>query len=120
MKFSVLLVAVLLQAPSQEPRGLVAGRFISAQTGEPLKSVTVQLGAVNHGQSSVQTILTGVDGTFSFGRLPAAPYFLHAEKSGYQLASALPNIALETNQSVTGIEIKMNRAAVITGAVTDA
>ncbi|MBI3695192.1 MAG: carboxypeptidase regulatory-like domain-containing protein [Acidobacteria bacterium] len=119
MSVVMLLAALLLQAPADEPRGSISGRFVSAQTGEPLRGVSVQMSGLIDGQFWRQATLSAGDGTFSFGRLRPGAYSLDAEKTGYRPA-AWPNpITLEKDQSRTGIEIKMNRAAVITGRVTD-
>lgn len=124
---AILLAALLPQASGPKdssastdpPRGEISGRFVSAQTGEPLKSVSVQISAVLHGQFWRQATLTGVDGAFSFQGLPPGSYFVEGEKSGYRPRSGAGPITLEGNQSRSGIEIKLDRAAAITGRVID-
>lgn len=119
----VLLLALLLQAAAPEtaegPRGSIAGVCLSVQTGEPVKSASVLLSGNIGGRPSSQAALTRADGAFSFERLQAGAYSLNVEKTGYQQVSAARPITLGENQSRTGLEIKLNRAAVIAGRVTD-
>ena len=90
------------------------------QTGEPLKGVSIQISALLHGQVWKQAALSGGDGSFSFQSLAPGSYSIFAEKTGYQPGGLAAPLPLEPNQSRTGIEIKLNRAAVITGRVTGA
>ena len=66
------------------------------------------------GQFWRQATLSSGDGAYSFGRLRPGAYSIDAEKTGYQPSGGPGPITLERNQSRTDIEIKMNRAAVIT------
>ncbi len=132
-----ILAALLLQAPipragppapaegssasASESQGEISGRFVCAQTGEPLKGVSVEILAEVHGHPFQQGILSAADGSFSFQHLPAGNYQIRAQKSGYRPVAGSPtSFPLEPGQIRRGLEIKLNRAAIITGRVTDA
>ncbi len=132
-----ILMALLLQAPAprigpsanaegssasaSEGRGEISGRFVCAQTGEPLKGVSVEISADLGGHPFEQAMLSAADGSFSFQRLPAGNYQMHVQKSGYRLVAGSPtSFAIEPGQIRRGFEVKLNRAAIITGRVTDA
>src|SRR5712692_3402791 len=98
VSFAVLLpLCLLLQAslPSTAPggsdelRGSVSGRVISARTNQPLKGATVQIYATLHGQFRVETVTTAADGTFSLQRLAAGSYTLNTDKTGYRESEGL-------------------------------
>lgn len=136
MIFSALILAALLlqaaagqtsahvnapPAGTEEPRGEISGRCVSAQTGEGLRGVSVQiLSASDHGRSHQQSVLTADDGSFTFQHVPGGSYSVAAYKSGYRAFPGLSRpFTLETKGIKRDFEIKLNRPAVITGRVTD-
>ncbi len=127
VSFGFLLpLCLLLQASlpntapgaSDELRGSVSGRVLSARTNQPLKGATVQIYATLHGQFRVETVTTGADGAFSFQRLPAGSYTLNADKTGYRESEGL-SITIDDKQSKNGSDIKLWPTAVIAGRVND-
>lgn len=111
--------AFFLQAPSDESRGSISGRIVSARTGEGLSGVSIQLtgwGDLRLSRSAV----SAADGAFSFQGLAAGAYALTASKSRHRPAQALPlRLNLDKNQSRAAIEIKFHGPSVITGRVRD-
>ena len=122
MTASLLLLAFLLQAASEEPRGSISGRVVSAQGGEGLSGVRVMLSnQAAASQRLTRTAVTGDAGSFTIDRLPAGAYALVIHKQGYRPAQSLPvRVTLEHNQTRSGVEFKLNCPGVITGTVTDA
>lgn len=117
-----LVLALLLPAAAEEPRGSIRGRVVCVQTGEGLRGVSVLVsGQAGSGPGLGRTAISAEDGAFLIERLPAANYTLAVHKSGYRPVDAAPRrIVLEHNQTRSGLELRMNRPGVVAGTVTDA
>src|SRR5262249_50645004 len=85
--------------------------------GQPLKGVSIELTANLQGRPWMQSAASGVDGTFAFQGLAPGVYALDAKKAGYRADRTLEPLKLEPNQNRSGIDIKLNRAAAVTGGV---
>ncbi len=110
---------LLLQVSPVGPRGSIGGRVISAETGEGLRAARVFLSGEIQNQRLARSSVTADDGAFSFDRLPAGTYSLAIHKYGYRPAAAPARVSLQSNQLRAGVELKMHRPGVVTGAVTD-
>ncbi len=117
----LLLVALLLPQAPAGAGSSIGGRFVSAQTGEPLPGVNVGIEGRLAGQRLERSARTAPDGTFSLEGLPAGTYSLSASKTGYRPAMSLPvSVTLAPGQNRADLEFRMHRSAVITGTVTGA
>ena len=108
------------QTPTQERNGEIGGSVRSAQTGDPLKSARVFLRPQSGSQGLRLTQKTGPAGEFLFKYLPHGNYSLTAGKAGYITREGqAENLTLKNGQKVAGLEIRLPRAAVITGQILD-
>jgi hypothetical protein len=117
--FALAFTLLVLQAAAQQPNGAVSGRVVSAQTGEGIGGVSVQIAP--RGRPGNQAATTAPDGSFSFPSLFPGEYLLSAQKQAHQPAQQLPiRLKLEKDQSRTVVEIRLHRPGVITGRIKDA
>jgi 5-hydroxyisourate hydrolase-like protein (transthyretin family) len=100
-------------------RSSISGHVFSAQTGEPLKSVSVRVATMVDGKVISQPTSTGPSGEFTILQLDPGEYGVFAEKSGYRPTSLLGQVKLGEKQSRTGVDIRLSRAPVISGRVQD-
>jgi iron complex outermembrane recepter protein len=68
-------------AAAEEGGGWITGRVLDASTGKPLPAALVIAG--RSGAPPAWSALTGADGTFTLGELPAGRYDLTAQLEGY-------------------------------------
>ena len=109
-------------APAQrteEPRASLSGQVLSAQTGEPLKGASVQLTTMVEQRLETQAAVSEADGSFSFQHLRPGAYGLFVQKAGYEPRGLPRPVPLAENQARSGVDIKINRYAVMTGRITD-
>jgi hypothetical protein len=105
--------------------GLVRGRVVGADTGLPLRRVTVQLR--NSGEERGYATDTDADGAFTFEAVPKGRYRLKASKARYvdtSLGARAPGrpgraFDLGDGQKIEGLTIRLALAGVITGRVVD-
>lgn len=106
----------------------ISGAVVDADTGTPLRGVTITAYALSGGPGSrPSTVRTGDDGTFVLRDLPAATYTLSAQRGSYVMqnygqtrpGSQPRRITLEEGERVSSIKLAMQRGGVITGRVTD-
>ena len=135
---ALLITAICTAASAQTPaaraaRSRVAGRAINANTGAPLKKVTVWLkpsaaGGVNEGHTvAVRSTTSDAQGRFSFDAVDAGAYVLSGRRSGYleqgygarsPLISG-PPFKVDAGQDLTDVVLKLAPQGIIFGKVTD-
>lgn len=105
--------------------GIVRGRVIAADTGLPLRRVSVLLSSTTE-QRGLETD-TDADGVFTFDAVPTGRYRLKASKARYvdtAVGAALPGrpgrpFEVGDGQTIEGLAIRLAVAGVITGRVLD-
>src|SRR4051812_11238471 len=126
----LVAVAVLGQAPKaakpipQEYR--IAGVVRDANNGQTLPAVRVALGSTGSRFGPDRSVLTDPEGRFAFEHLAADKYQMFAEALGYPLqgfeqheAPYLTGVVVGPGISADKLVFKLQRGAVISGAVTD-
>ncbi len=124
---------------SAEPTGFgkVSGRVLRADNGAPIRKVSVSLAQASpRGRGESFQAVTDAAGRFEFSEVPAGRYRLQASKPGFvpytlggrRGAPARFNpfpggadavLELSASAPLTGLTLKLEAAAVITGQVTD-
>jgi hypothetical protein len=105
---------------------IIAGRIVTDEaTPRPLRRVNITLRDTERGTS--RAAVSGDDGRFSIGNLPAGRFLLSAAKPAYvsvtygaqtPRAQGVP-LAIQEGQRLETIVFKLPRGAVITGRVVD-
>jgi hypothetical protein len=145
---SVTLVGSQQQPPAARPTGLLLGRVLDAQSGQPLAGVSLQLAPQIPQAGTVRplAVVSDAQGRFLFSELARGAYLIHARTggngftpngflvtgAGFLIGSYLegglgqrrPNgplrpVELADGQRITDLEIRMWRAAVVTGRIVD-
>jgi hypothetical protein len=107
--------------------GLILGRVLDAGSGAPVDAALVDLALINDAPTS-QTVLTGPDGQFVFGNLPAGRFRLRAHKPGYSdgpYGGRRPEdyrsepIPLAAGERRSAITLRVWKFGAITGRVVD-
>jgi TonB-linked SusC/RagA family outer membrane protein len=98
------LVAGLLGVAglSAQTTGTVAGRVVEGTTQDPLAGVTVSV--------AERTAVTGVDGRFSIGAVPAGTHTVRATRIGY--ATVTRQVTVAAGQTAT-VDLAISAAAVL-------
>ena len=132
MKFARYILVVLLAAaasaqqpslPAQEAFR-ISGVVVNAVSGEPLARAEVQLGR-SQTQSSLQSIVTGRDGRFTFAGLPRGKYWLSAQRRGFprqafeQHGNFFTAIAVAPNLDSENLVFRIRPHASISGTILD-
>ena len=113
--FSVVIVVSALAAAGQ-PMGAISGTALDSTSGTPLAGVKVTL------NFSEGTATTDTTGSFEFGKLKAADYYLKAEKEGFaKLDGQLPRaLRLADGEKVTGFVLRLAPESILSGRVSNA
>jgi TonB-dependent starch-binding outer membrane protein SusC len=98
------LVAGLLGVAglSAQNTGTVAGRVVEGSTQDPLAGVTVNV--------AERTVVTGADGRFAIGAVPAGTHTVRATRIGY--ATATRQVTVAAGQTAT-VDLTVSAAAVL-------
>src|SRR5438094_338128 len=125
-----IALAVQAQSPLDTPTpkpgtGSISGRVVEAETGDPVRKARV---TVETDVGHVPPVLSGADGRFVITGLVPGKYALTAAKPGFaktmfgqQEGVALPaRLSVGVAAHVEGIEVRLLRAAAISGRVIDA
>ncbi len=113
--------ALLLQLAAEAPRGAIAGRIVSVETGTGLAGVPLQARAAGKDQKLIRYAASGPEGAFLFDGLEPGEYAVWARKPGHQAETHFPvQVRLDTNQRRDGLVFRFHRFGVITGAITNA
>jgi hypothetical protein len=107
------------------PKGRIAGRVLTADTGRPVARARVFINAAEApGGRGAQT---DADGTYEFTELPAGRYTVNVSKTGFitlsygqrrPLQAGTP-LQLADGQQLGGIDFRLPRGSVIAGHVMD-
>ena len=105
--------------------GVIRGRVVAADTGDPLRRAQVQLAAPELDKPGVAT--ADAQGRFEFTGLPPGRYTMTASKTGYVTLQDGQRRAFEAGrafeladkQVLDAVEIVLPRSGVITGRVID-
>jgi hypothetical protein len=108
------LAALLLLGRCFAQNSSVEGRVTNA-AGEPLKGALVILAKT---APTALTLETGADGSFVFQDVPQGRYNLQVQRGGY-VSTPGSTLTVVAGQPITGIALKMTRAALIVGRVLD-
>jgi hypothetical protein len=110
---------------AQVGTGVIRGRIVSADTGEPLRHARVELSAAELRTS--RAVPSDLEGRFEFRNLPAGRFNLRASKNGYVTLSygqrrafqSGRRIELAAGQAFSDGVISLPRGAVIAGRVVN-
>ena len=105
--------------------GVISGVVINDKTGQPVRRTVVTASATDSVRAAV---ITDDTGTFTFKDLPPGRFYLNATRPGYVSVSygarranrPGSTINLTEGESKTGIALRMQPGAVITGVVRNA
>jgi hypothetical protein len=111
--------------PPRVGTATLTGRVVDGITGVPLPRTRVRI----NGGGPRPSVTTDASGNFVFSRLPAGPYTVIVEKSGYQ-SGAYPErgrgmrpttkpLVIQEGQALDPISISLYRGGVIAGRVLD-
>ncbi len=98
--------------PESPPAAIVSGRVLDPQ-GRPARGATIHL--IAHSRFGPATATTGKDGAFSFPVELGGIYRLTAEKKGFGAGRRAEPLRIQG--SATGIEVRLNRPASLSGRV---
>src|SRR5690349_1105902 len=128
-----ICAVALAQTPAANSTSRVAGRAVNANTGAPLKKVTVWLkpstaGGVNEGHTvAVRSTISDAQGRFSFEAVEPGAYLLSGRRSGYleqgygarsPLVPGAP-FKLEPGQNLADVVLNLAPQGMVFGKVTD-
>jgi len=115
------------QAQSQQAQkpAKLTGRVLRTEDGAPLPKATVTLIAEGRGSDTL-SVRTNSSGVFEFAEVPPGRYRLRADRTGfvgetYGQRGGGPGISIEftPGREIADIEMRLLRAGVITGTITD-
>jgi hypothetical protein len=113
------------RAPKPTGTGVVSGRVVAADTGQPLRRARVFLHGRNYSEG--YSTVSNADGTFTIENLPADRYQLRGSKARYvdtTLGSRRPGgqgrpFELGDGQRLENVVLALSSAGVIVGRVLD-
>jgi len=79
-----MVLAGSLMAQAGKGTFLIRGSVVDAITGQPMDRTDVSIGSTEHLDQTLQQLLTGKDGSFSFSGLSQGKYWLSASKNGFR------------------------------------
>jgi hypothetical protein len=91
---ALLLIPMLLQAPSPAPAMKVSGRVVNGETGKPFAGAIVTL-SNSSGNASKRSVTVGADGLFEFLNVLRGQYQLRAEDPKPDLPSRTETMEIE-------------------------
>ena len=130
MLLAAVLATLLTQTPQpqQGATGTIEGQVLKAGTADPIAGVTIELIPAGLQVIVAAAFKTGADGKFRLQDIPPGEYHLYGTHSnGWTPAEygqrsptglGMP-LVLAAGQAKTGIVLKMERTASISGRVTD-
>ena len=132
MALFLLALALLLQTPAAPPRdgqirpdqvvgkGVLRGRVLDAQSGQPLKNATVTVFSPRFGQEPPSTTTDG-EGRWEISGLPSGEYHVSASKGGFsEVRADFPrSIGLTDSRPERSVDVRLVRGAVLSGRITD-
>src|SRR5206468_7508941 len=110
-RFLLVLVVGLLctvRLGAQNTTGTITGRVVDSTTQQPLPDVSVVVEGTQRGA------VTGTDGTFTIGGVPAGSHTLRARRIGFSSPTQVVNVATGSTVSAT---FALDRRAITLQAV---
>lgn len=112
---------------AKDGTGVIRGRVISAEGGQPLRRAKVTVFAAALGQDSRRTTSTDVDGRYEIKDLRAARYRVSVTRGGYlplDYGQRRPGeqgrpVQVADDERVENVDFSLPRMSVISGRVTD-
>ena len=111
--------------PAASAKGFeISGVVTSAVSAEPVPHAKVEIG-LSQEQSTLQTVLTGPDGRFTFPNLAAGKYWLSAQAHGFWRQALdehdgyFTGVAVGRGQNTQNIAFRLHPDASISGNITD-
>jgi len=111
----VLLLAAIVPAQDAPPVGALSGRVVAGREERPV--VGAYVWTRSRLRPSKEGVFSGADGTFRLAGLEPGEYYVSARKTGF-VAESL-HIAVEAEQTVSDLELRMVPLGVVTGTVRD-
>jgi protocatechuate 3,4-dioxygenase beta subunit len=114
--------------PSPEQPASIRGRVTAADTGRPLRRARITLRSLSETAGNAPIVAnSNVAGHFELKNVPPGGYIVHVARAGYegsQYGQRRPGdrgmtIDVAAGQAVTGIDVVLARAAVLSGRVFD-
>lgn len=126
----ILLVFLVLAAVAQPSAQMkanfqISGKTVNAVTGQPLERTEVSIARAEQLDTTLQKVLTGNDGGFSFTGLPAGKYLLVGQtngfrKQGYEEHGAYASaVAVGQGLISDNLVFRLRPDAWIAGTITD-
>ena len=122
---SLLLAALAGIAVAQPPRYCISGRVVNAVNGQPLAGAVISIGLSSDQNTTLQQILTGADGAFTFPGLEANKYWLAGTKPEFRKQAFeehlgyFSGIAVGPGKDSSGLVFRMHPSAAISGTITN-
>jgi hypothetical protein len=127
--FALGLAGALIQSPAPPDSASLAGRVVEESTGAPVAGAQVMLmpmeppriGRFMRPLAQSPATTTDHDGRYQFDGLAAGRYRLTVQKPGFALLDGPegPEVDLESGTRRTGVDITLQKGAVIAGRVLD-
>src|SRR5436305_8903688 len=113
-------------ATPQTGTATIRGRILDAATGRPLSRVEVRV-LPNPTQLESRVALTGADGRYAIGGLPAGTFTVSVTKANYVRTSwgeprpegPGKRIPVGDGETISSIDLRLKRSGVITGKIVD-
>ena len=112
------------QQPVPPGTGLLAGRVVDADSGEPIAGARVMLagaqpGPTASGGPTAYVVITDSQGRFYFAGLPPGPYFPIPSREGYVEVVAGQPFRLSDGARIVDVKARLRRLGSITGTLRD-
>jgi hypothetical protein len=126
---AVLAASALAQQPPQPAQpstdpatASIEGTVVDAVSGAPIRKAQVQLGGMSAQGGGQTNLRAGADasGRFVFRGLLSGSYWMNAQHPNYSaIRTGVSTVTLQPGEAKTGIEIRLNPQASISGTVVD-
>ena len=126
LAYAVACLACAISLLAQERPTLVEGHVLDAASSKPLGKVEVMLFALS-GNEETRAARTDADGHYQFSDVAPGTYKLTADKNGWahqeyassKRAKRATRLVVEPASQLTGLDFRLERAAVVLGRVRD-
>lgn len=126
LAYAVACLACAVSLLAQERPTLVEGHVLDAASSEPLGKVEVMLFELS-GDEEIRATRTDADGHYQLSDVPPGTYKLTANKNGWahqeypssKRAKRATRLVVEPALQLTGLDFRLERAAVVLGRVLD-
>lgn len=122
-----LIVAAALHAQVPAAGGVIIGRVVDIDSGEPIPGARVTVNAASAGRTmtgglSSDSVLADSQGRFYFSEIRPGTYAVAsamANSAPFVIPSPARHISIDRNHTITNVEVVAMRTAWIAGRVTD-